>query len=151
MKDLEKEKEMCNFLERKLNKFKEYQSVTEKMKRTVCGNDENNELSELINRRQRCINAIEKINSSIEKIMKSGSIKFSCISKKYKGLVESCLSNLKDIMIQVEVMDRELVTIVSERGENIKTELLNMRNMRQANRGYQANKRYPARFLDTRR
>ena len=42
MKDLEKEKEMCTLLERKLDKFKEYQSVTERMKQTACGNDENN-------------------------------------------------------------------------------------------------------------
>ena len=151
MKDVEKEKEMCTFFEKKLDKFKEYQSVTERMKQTVCDNDENNELKELINRRQRCINAIEKINSSIEKIIKNGSVKFSCISKKYKRLVESCLSSIKDVMIQVDLMDKELVTIVSERGESIKTEILNMRNMRQAARGYQANKRYPAKFLDTRR
>ena len=151
MREVEKEKEMCSFLERKLDKFKEYQSVTEKMKQTVCGNDENNELSGLIHRRQKCINAIEKINSSIEKIMKSGSIKFSCISKKYKGLVESCLSNIKKVMIQVDIMDKELVTIVSEQGEGIKSELLKMRSKRQAARGYQTNKRYPARFLDTRR
>jgi archaellum component FlaC len=151
MKDLEKEKEMCAFLERKLDKFKEYQSVTEKMKQTVCGNDDNNELSGLIHRRQNCINAIEKINSSIEKIMKSGSIKFSSISKKYKGLVESCLSNIKDVMMQVELMDKELVTVVSDRSESIKTELLKMRNKRQAARGYQTVTRYPAKFLDTRR
>jgi hypothetical protein len=151
MKDLEKEKEMCNFLEKKLDQFTEYQSVTEKMKQTVCNNDENNELSGLIHRRQNCINAIEKINSSIEKIMKSGSIKFSSISKKYKGLVESCLSNIKGIMIQVELMDKELVTIVSERSEDIKSELLKMRNKRQAARGYQTITRYPAKFLDTRR
>ena len=151
MRDVEKEKEMCTFLEKKLDKFREYQSVTEKMKKTVCGNDENNELSGLINRRQRCINAIEKINSSMEKIIKNGSVKLSCISKKYKGLVEDCLSNIKEIMLQVDLMDRELVTIVSEQGESIKTELLKMRNMRQAARGYQTNKRYPAKFLDTRR
>jgi hypothetical protein len=151
MKDLEKEKEMCDFLERKLDKFKEYQSVTEKMKEIVCGNDENNKLSGLIHRRQNCINAIEKINSSIEKIMKSGSIKFSSISKKYKRMVESCLSNIKDIMMQVELMDKELVTVVSDRSESIKTELLKMRNKRQATRGYQTITRYPAKFLDTRR
>jgi archaellum component FlaC len=151
MKDLEKEKEMCNFLEKKLDQFTEYQSVTEKMKQTVCNNDENNELSGLIHRRQNCINAIEKINSSIEKIMKSGSIKFSSISKKYKGLVEGCLSNIKDVMMQVELMDKELVTVVSERSESIKTELLKMRNKRQAARGYQTITRYPAKFLDTRR
>jgi len=151
MRDVEKEKEMCTFLEKKLDKFREYQSVTEKMKQAVCGNDENNELSGLIHRRQKCINAIEKINSSMEKIIKSGSIKFSCISKKYKGLVENCLSNIKDVMTQVDLMDRELVTIVSEQGESVKTELLKLRNMRQAARGYQTIKRYPAKFLDTRR
>jgi len=149
MRDVEKE--MCTFLEKKLDKFREYQCVTEKMKKTVCGNDENNELSGLINRRQRCIGAIEKINSSMEKIIKNGSVKFSCISKKYKGWVESCLSNIKDVMIQVDLMDTELAAIVSEKGENIKTELLKMRNMRQAARGYQTNRRYPAKFLDARR
>jgi len=151
MRDLEKEKEMCIFLEKKLDKFREYQSVTEKMKQTVCGNDERNELSGLINRRKNCINAIKKINSSMEKIIKNGSVKFSCISKKYKGLVESCLSNIKDVMTQVDLMDRELVSIVSEQGESIKTEILKMRNVRHAARGYQTNKRYPAKFLDTRR
>jgi len=151
MKELEKEKEICNFLEKKLDQFKEYQSVTEKMKQAVCGNDENNKLSGLIHRRQKCINAIEKINSSIEKIMKSGSIKFSSISKKYKGVVESCLSNIKDIIMQVELMDKELITVVSERSESIKTELLKMRNKRQAAMGYQTVTRYPAKFLDTRR
>lgn len=60
MRDVKIEKEMCTYLERKLDKFIEYQSVTEKMKRTVSGNDDKNELMELINRRQRCINAIEK-------------------------------------------------------------------------------------------
>jgi DNA repair ATPase RecN len=149
MRDVEKE--MCFYLEKKLDNFKEYQSVTEKMRQTVCGNDENNEISGLIKRRQKCINAIEKINSSIEKIMKSGSIKFFSISKKYKGLVESCLSNIKDIMMQVEIMDKELVTVVSERSESIKSELLKMRNKRQATRGYQTITRYPAKFLDTRR
>ena len=151
MIDVEKEKEMCTFLEKKLDKFREYQSVTEKMKKAVSGNDESNELSGLINRRQRCIGAIEKINSSMDKIVKNGSVKLACISKKYKGLIEDYLSNIKDVMTQVNLMDRELVTIVSERGESIKTEILKMRNMRQAARGYQSNKRYPAKFLDTRR
>ena len=149
MRDVEKE--MCVFLEKKLDKFREYQSVTEKMKKAVFDNDESNELSRLIHRRQKCIGAIDKINSSIEKIIKNGTIKFSCISKKYKGLVESCLASIKDVMTQVDLMDRELVPLVSEQGGRIKTEILKMRNMRQAARGYQNNKRYPAKFLDTKR
>jgi len=149
MRDVEKE--MYVFLEKKLDKFREYQSVTEKMKQTVCSNNKNNELSGLINRRQGCIGSIEKINSSMEKMIKNGSVRFSYISKKYMGLVESCLSSIKDVMMQVDLMDRELVTIVSKQGESIKTEILKMRNMRQAARGYQINKRYSAKFLDTRR
>ena len=151
MRNEDKEKEIYTFLEKKLDKFREYQFVTEKMKKTVCGKDEKNELLGLINRRQRCINAIEKINSSIGKIIKNGSVKFSCISKTYKGLVENCLSNIKDVMTQVNLMDRELAAIVSEQGESIKAEIFKMRNMRQAARGYQTIKRYPAKFLDTRR
>ena len=151
MIDLEKEKEMYIFLEKKLDKFREYQSVTEKMKKAVCGNDENNELSGLINRRQKCINAIEKINSSIEKIIKNGSVKLSRISNNYKALIDRYLLSIKEMMIQVDLMDRELVAIVAKQGESIKTELLNMRNKRQVVRGYYTNKRYPARFLDTRR
>ena len=151
MRNVEKEKEMCTFLEKKLDKFREYQSVTEKMHIAVCDKDEKKELSGLINRRKRCISAIEKINSSMEKIIKNGSVKLSCISKKYKGMVEGYLSKIKEIMLQVDLMDKELVTIVSEQSESIKTELLKMRNMRQAARGYQTNKRYPAKFLDTRR
>jgi len=151
MRDVEKEKELYIILENKLDKFKEYQSVTEKMRQTVCDNNENNELSGLIHRRQRCIGAIEKINLSMEKIVNNGSVKISCMSRKYKELIENCLSNIKEVMTQADLMDRELVPIVSEQGESIKTEILKMRNMRQANRGYQTNKRYPAKFLDTRR
>jgi len=151
MRNVDKEKEMCTFLEKKLDKFREYQSVTEKMKQTVCGNDENNEISGLINRRQRCIDAIEKINSSSEKIIKNGSVKFFGISNKYKAMIDRYLLSIKEIMIRVAIMDKELVAIVAEQGESIKTELLNMRNKRQATRGYHTIKRYPAKFLDTRR
>jgi hypothetical protein len=48
-------------------------------------------------------------------------------------------------------LDRDLVSIVSEQIEVIKTEILKMRNKRQAARGYQTTTRYPAKFLDTRR
>lgn len=150
MRDGKKEKEMCTFLEKKLNKFREYQSVTEKMKQAVY-DDDNNELSVLINKRQRCIKAIERINAATEKIIRNGYVKFTRISKKYKTLMDVYLSDIKDVMVKVDLMDKELVAVVSEKGESIKTELLNMRNMRQAARGYQTKARYPARFLDTRR
>lgn len=151
MRDIEREKEICGCLEKKLDKFKEYQNVTEHMKQTVCSNDEINEFSRLINKRQKYIGAIERINSYIEKMLKNSSVKIDNISHKYKKLIDEYLLSIKEIMLQVELMDKELVTVVAEQGERIKTELLNVRNKRQAARGYHTNKRYPPKFLDTRK
>jgi hypothetical protein len=149
MKDVEKE--FCMYLEKKLVQFKQYQSVTEKLKHVVCGEEKIKEISSLISRRQSCISAIEKINASTEKIIKKGSAGLSLIPKKYKSLIENYICGIKDVMMQVDLMDRELVAIVAEQRDHIKTELLRMRNMRQAAKGYQSGMKYPARFLDTRR
>ncbi len=149
MKDIGKE--YCMFLEKKLVQFKQYQFVTEKMKHILCGKEKNENISGLITRRQTCIGAIEKINTSMKKIFKEGSTGLSGIKKQYKSLIDNYMSGIKDIMIQIDLMDRELVAIVSERRDNIKSELLEMRNMRQAARGYASNIRHHARFLDTKR
>ncbi|MEJ2658586.1 MAG: hypothetical protein P8012_15585 [Desulfobacterales bacterium] len=144
-------KEFCMFLEKKLAQFKQYQSVTEKMKQVVCDKEKNKEISGLISKRQSCIGDIEKVNASIEKIIKNSAGGLSRIPQKYKGLIDSYMASIKDVMIQVDLMDRELVVIVAEQRDDIKTELLKMRNMRQAASGYESGVKYPARFLDTRR
>ncbi len=145
------EKEYCMFLEKKLVQFKQYQSFTEKMKHIMCNREKNKEISGLISRRQTCIGAIEKINASMEKIFKKGSAGLSGIQKQYKSLIDGYMSSIKDIMLQIDLMDRELVAISAEQRDGIKTELLKIRNTRQAAKGYKSNMRYPARFLDTRR
>jgi seryl-tRNA synthetase len=149
MKDIEKE--YCTFLEKKLAQFKQYQSFTEKIKHAICGREKNKEIIGLIARRQTCIGAIEKINASMRDIIKKGSNGLLDIPKKYKSMVDSTMSSIKDIMIQIELMDKELIAIAVERRDGIKTELLNMQDLRQAARGYKSYARYPARFLDTRR
>jgi hypothetical protein len=149
MKDIEKE--YCMFLEKKLVQFKQYQSFTEKLKHVMCSKDKNKDLSGLISKRQTCIGAIEKINASMNKIIKKGSAGLSCIPKTYKSLIDGYMSTIKDVMIQIDLMDREMVSVVAEQRDSIKTELLKMRNMRQAARGYKSDMKHPARFLDTRR
>jgi hypothetical protein len=151
MKDIDIEQEYCMFLEKKLVHFKQYQSFTEKMTHIMCGKEKNKEIQGLISRRQTCIGAIEKINAAMEKIFKKGSAGLSGIRKQYKSLIDSYMTSIKDIMMQIDLMDRELVAVVAEQRDNIKSDLLEMRNMRQAARGYKSNMQYPARFLDTRK
>ena len=151
MENKYEEKEICTFLEKKLASFKQYLSITEKMKEALRNKEEHGSLGGLISRRQGCIHKIEKLDLSIDKIIEMGSVGISRISQKYKGVIDSYLPTLKDIMVKVDIMDRELVKIVAEQGEGIKTELLKIRNMRQAARGYKTKRRYPAKFLDTRK
>ena len=149
MKEIEKE--YCMFLEKKLMQFKQYQTFTEKMRHIMCSKEKNKDISGLISKRQSCIGAIEKINASLEKIVKKGSAGFSDIQKQYKNMIDSYMSRIKDIMIQIDLMDKELVAVTVEQSNGIKTELLKMQNMRRATKSYKAYKNCPARFLDTRR
>lgn len=151
MKVFDEEKEICSFLEKKLVHFKQYLAITEKMKEALGNNDEHVSLGGGISRRRGCIQKIEKLNLSIDKIVKRGSVGFLRISQKYKRVVDGYLTTLKDIMIKVDIIDRELVAIVANQRESIKTDLLKNRNMRQAARGYKAKMGCPPKFLNTRR
>ncbi len=151
IKDINEGKEICTFLERKLAHFKQYLSITEKMKQAFGNKEEINNLGSLISRRQGCINNIERIDLSIGKILKKGSSKLSSISNKYKRMIDGYLSKIKDIMTTVDLMDKEIMVMVKQEREGVKTEVLKMRNFKQAARGYGGSTGYTARFLDTRR
>ena len=151
MKYIDEGKEICTFLEKKLAYFKQYLTITEKMKEAFEHKEESKTLSCLISKRQACINKIDRIDLSIEKTMKTCLTQLSRISNKYRRLIDNYLSNIRDIMAKVDLMDRALVVVAKQEGESIQTELLKMRNMRQAASGYRMDTKYPPRFLDTRR
>ena len=151
MKDVNEGEEICTFLERKLAHFKQYLSITEKMKQAFGNKEEINNISSLISRRQGCVNSIERIDLSIGKILKKGSSKLSLISKKYKGIIDGYLLKIRDIMKTVDLMDKEIMVMVKQDVEVTKTEVIKTQNFRQAARGYRGGAGYTARFLDTRR
>jgi len=151
MRDINEGKEICTFLERKLAHFKQYLSITERMKQAFGNKEEIDNIGGMISQRQGCIKNIDRIDLSIKKIIKEGSGRLSRVSNKYKGMVEGYLSKIRDIMTTVDLMDRELVVMVKHEGESVKTEVLKMRKFGQAARGYRGSTGYPAKFLDTRR
>jgi len=148
MENIDPEKEVCSFLEKKLTLFNRYLSITKKMKE-VLKNKEAGNPGVFISERQDCISKIEKIDSSIEKIIKASTDKLNHISDKFTRLIHGYLSSIKSIMETVDCIDRELMVVVKEEGEGIKKELLRMRNVQQVARGYKKEKRYSPRFLDT--
>ncbi len=148
MKDTDAEKEVCSFLEKKLALFNQYLSITKRLKETL-RDKEASSLEVFISERQGCIKRIERIDLSMEKIIKAGSNKLYHISDRLKGLIDSFITDIKGIMEKADLIDRELMVMVKEEGESIKTELLRMQNVRQAARGYKEEKTYSPRFLDT--
>ena len=150
MKDTDAGREMCSFLEKKLTLFNQYLSITKRMKATLQDKEAGN-LGVFISERQGCISKIEGIDGSMEKIIKEGSDKLSHISDKCRGLIDGCLRNIKGIMEEIDLMDREFMVMVKEEGEGMKTELLKLRNVRQAAKGYIKEKGFSPSFLDTMR
>ena len=142
MKNINTGKEICSFLKKKLSLFNRYLSITKRMKQTLNDKEPGN-LGGLASERQDCINKIERISLSMEKIGKGRS--------GGEGLIHGYLKNIRYIMETIAPIDRELMVMVREQGESIKTELLKMRNVRQAAQGYRNEGRYSPRFLDTKR
>lgn len=151
MKDINEGKQVYTFLEKKLAHFKQYLSLTEKMEKASKNEERNKDLGRLISRRQSCINKIDKIDMSIRKAIKRNSAGRFRIPNHYKEKISGCLSQLRDIMTTIDFKDRALMVRVKDEDEAIKAELLRMRNVRRASRGYRGSSGYPSRFLDTRK
>ena len=149
MKEEDTGKEICSFLEKKVTFFSRYLSLTERIN-TALGEEEK-DLQDLISKRQACMERIDKIDLSIQQTAGAGPDKHNLIPPKFKGLIDGYLKKLRSIMETVEVLDREVTAVAKKEVENIKTNLLNMRNVRQAARGYGGRVGHPARFLDTHR
>ena len=149
MKDINTGKEICSILEKKLSLFKRYLSITKRMKESL-KDKEKSSLVVLVSERQDCINKIDGISLSIERIIKAGSEKGEGLGGG-EGLIDDCLASIKNIMKTIAPIDREMAVLVREEGESIKSELLKMRNVRQASQGYKNEGTYSPRFLDMKR
>ena len=148
MTEIDPGKEVCSFLEKKLTLFRRYLHTTKRMKEALKDKEAGNP-GDFISERQNCINKIGKIDSSIENIINTSADRLNHISGKFSKLIHGYLSSITSIMETVDLIDRELMIMVKEQGEGTKREILRMRNVQQAARGYKKEKRYNPRFLDT--
>ena len=143
-------KKICLFLEKKLALFSQYQSITMRMKETVINNEEA-KVAEFVDKRQDCINQIDKMDRSIKKTITECGNPFQNVCSKFRGTMNGYLQHIKAIMESVSLLDREVLVLVAERKETAQTELLRRQNMRKAVNGYTNGVGGYARFLDTKK
>jgi hypothetical protein len=104
MKDMNPGKKICSFLEKKLALFNKYLSITKRMKESLKGKEAGNQ-GVYISERQDCIKRIERIDLSMEKIIKASSDKRSDISYQFK--VPTMPSYLQGVSYEQETLKGE--------------------------------------------
>lgn len=142
----EREKEICSLLEKKLSLFQSYLSVTKRMKRAFV-DEEKGTHEVFLAERQGLIDRIEEIDSSMEKVIKSGEPQTGFGGD--RETIETRLQDIKTLMEAVKPMDEELIVMVRGEEEQAKRSLLKMRGTRQAVSGYQRMGKSPPKFFDT--
>ena len=137
-------------MEQKVLLMTQYLSITMTMKETFMQKKEIN-LMELLSKRQDCINRIQKTDLSVKKIMNTGAEELSRISDELKSSFDGYLHSIKSLLEQIAPVDAEVMVMVKEESRGVKAELLKIRNVRHAAKGYGTKGMYSPRYLDARR
>ena len=143
-------REICSLLEKKLALFNQYLSITKRMRDALIDNSAEDPRP-FISKRQACIANIGRVDASAEKILEKRSDRLHHISGKCRASIDGYLKHLRSIMGTADLMDRELMGMVKEQSEDIKSDLVELQKVRQAARGYGDRMKSPPRFLDTTR
>jgi hypothetical protein len=142
----EREEEICSLLEKKLSLFQNYLSVTKRIKEAFMDEGKGYP-GGIIAERQGLIDRIEKIDSSMEKVIKGGEIQTGF--GRERETIETRLQDIKTLMETVKPLDEALIAMVRGEGEQAKRSLLKMRRSRQAVSGYQRIGKSSPKFFDT--
>jgi hypothetical protein len=142
----DREKEVYSLLDKKLSLFQNYVSITRKIKEAFVEEGKGNP-GGFIAERQGLIDRIEKIDASVDKVIKKGEPQIGF--GKDRERIETCLQDIKILMETVKPMDEALVAFVKEEEEQAKSFLLKMRRSRQAVGGYQRMGKSFPKFFDT--
>jgi hypothetical protein len=137
------------FLEKKVALMTQYLSLTRSMKESFLGEKEVR-LEGLLARRQDCIDKIEKIDQSLQKLRSMGAGELSRISRELNGKWNGYLQRLKGLAKKIAPMDAEVMVMVREESRGVKEALLNMKQLKQAAKGYGSRERRIPRYIDAR-
>ncbi|MBA4323356.1 MAG: hypothetical protein C0408_11120 [Odoribacter sp.] len=137
------------FMEQKVSLMTQYLSITKRMKETFMLEKET-DLRELLSKRQDCINKIQKIDLSFQKAIHVGTAELSRISDELKSSLDGYLHRIKSLLELIAPVDAEVMVMVKEESGSIKTELLKIRNVRHAAKGYGMKRKHMPMYLDER-
>jgi len=129
-----------------LSLFQSYLSVTKRIKEAFVDEDQGNPGGFIVER-QGLIDRIEKIDTSMEKVIEGGEPQTGFGGD--RETIETRLQEIKTLMETVKPMDEEMIAMVRGEEQQAKRSLLKMRSTRQAVSGYQRMGKSSPKFFDT--
>jgi hypothetical protein len=142
--------EMNSFLEAKLALLKSYDLLTEKMQESFSKGDLDGVMTPL-SLREEIIRKIERVDSSMQKLMFSGKDKIPETAVNLRGMLDGFCRNTKKVLEQIALKEKDLIPGISRETEKMKKDLLRMRETRSAAANYSKPGASSPRFLDARK
>ncbi|MBU4037931.1 MAG: hypothetical protein KKA35_16045 [Proteobacteria bacterium] len=142
MNNINQENNIGLLLEKKILFATKYLSATEEMKEALMQKEE--DVINYILKRQDCMNKINKIDISLQKVIRPNSERFRKIFNNY-------LDGIKNLLEQIVPIDAEIMLMVKAESRGVKEELLKINNIRHATKGFGTKRNQIPRYLDARR
>jgi hypothetical protein len=147
---MESKNELSCFLEDKLALLKSYDALTEKMLESFRKGELDGFMIPL-SRREELIKKIEKLDSSLRELMSSGEDEKPEMGDKTKGMPASYYSKTKRVLEQIALKENDLIPKMRGESEELKREIMRMRETRHAVVRYHNPNPFSPRFLDARK
>jgi hypothetical protein len=145
-----KNQKIVSFFEKKFSLFREYQSLTGKMKKAFGGGQKKRFLDLLLERRS-CMNKIDKTDVTLKKWSRDNHFQLSRASGTVKGFLDDYLCKLREMMESIHMMDREMLECARVEARTLQSEILQMKRAKTMASGYRRQPVNSPRFLDTKR
>jgi polyphosphate kinase len=147
---MESKNELNSFLEAKLALLKSYDLLTEKIQESFRKRDLEN-VHIPLSRREEIARKIEKLDSSLRERILVWENGKSETEAKFRGVVEGFYRKIRNVLEQITLKEKDLIPILRGKSEELKREIIRIRETRHGVGSYhRPNPSFP-RFLDARK
>jgi hypothetical protein len=143
-------KELSSFLEEKLALLTRYCLLTEMLRESV-RRKEPDAMMIPLSRRAEIVRRIEKIDSSLGAMMSARQNEDPERAAKLRGTVEIHRRKVAQVLEQIALKEADFIPLIKGEREELRAEILRMRETRNAAASYQKPKVFSPRFLDASR
>jgi hypothetical protein len=121
---------ICDLLEQKLNAFERFLSATTSLRGMPDFQNNREVIVSLINERQRCITAIDRIDGRLNRIRREGPALVSRVSNETGGRIRRLETMIRDLATKAGQISKECEAMLALWHDDIKNQMMRVRQGR---------------------